>query len=655
MIKKIMIAVIAVLFTAIAANANDVNVYPVQGVFPGRNINNPVFDKMIQNNKKILISDYTELFKKYFPNTVMSVDDKNKYKTFAAYVHVPRAGYYRAERMHGEVLDIYYPITVNLNFTNVLTGETLYSSHVTTGNAKATYGKNTSQDVINKDLLEQYKNNYKNHVATLLERASQEFKPFDIKTKITDSYKGAYILDKGLGAGLANGRLINQYNDIINIIYSAPDYSVAVKQIGNPKIGDDFIMFTTRQQVEDIKKPKILFINDFQDDNMYSMFSGALSKDAPFSLMTTDNSYYIMQRVIANLNKNFDEDTLNKKSMPDYFLKIFITKPAFAKYRTEVEHIDNDKFGVLACGVVFDRTGHVVYSKCAGDEIQQETKNEYRLAVENSFELNIKNALQTLANSMSTGIKFADIQFKIKDIDNANFSLSVIDTNGYLKRGNTLTVYKKVKTEKNGTEILVPAFDYSVKSVDKGVAICTLSKAYFDGADNPSKKDIVQIKAITNSANKADIFNYCPDTVEIEGNQIKLEDFNGIAFSAIASAAKSPIAIQPVDFQKALTRLESWGFKNTVEIPENNTDLTIKAMYKIVQKSEKFKLKGRIINRQYDIEAAVIAKKGDKIIKQNGAKQTVLVVLPRYKNDRILQYELLKNVSSLIQQAAAKF
>ena len=128
--KKYLILAIALCINAIAANATELNVYPVPAVFTSKNINDTDFLNVLEQNRALFTQKYLSEFEKYFQNTSSQLSDKTKYKTFAAYVHVPRVSQYNVKKSE-DLLDIYLPLTLSINFVNMATGETLYTYPVT--------------------------------------------------------------------------------------------------------------------------------------------------------------------------------------------------------------------------------------------------------------------------------------------------------------------------------------------------------------------------------------------------------------------------------------------------------------------------------------------------------------------------------------------
>lgn len=647
--RKFIILAIAVFFTAIASYANELNVYPLPAVFTSKNINDSFFNDVLNKHRNDFVKEYLTQFEKYFPNSSKEISDKNKYKTFAAYVHVPRASQYHVNKSD-KLLDIYLPLTMSINFANMATGETLYSYPMTN------YFK--YETVVESDIQKRKakiaslcKQNYENTLQEVIKQASIDFKPFDITSQIRDTYRQLYILDKGLESGIAKGDLLTDENvNQISVIYSALNYSVAEKVLGKPSLNSNFSKFSN-SNITQLKKPKILFINDFDNEKLYNLFSTALGNSAEFSLMTTDKTFYDMQSALVSLNMDFKSRNVYNRAMPDYFLKLYLTKPGYAQYKSNKDYYNIDKYSMLACGVIFDKTGRAVYSKCADDEMSNKVIGDVRFNDEANLEIITKNLLAKLAEAMQKDIQFKDVKFKIAKADNQY--ITIADPNGFLKVGNLLTVYKKIKTEKSGQEILVPTWDYRVITTDSGIAECKMSKPYIDGVEFPSKRDVVQMTAMTRSANKANMINYNPDKVEIDGNEVRLAEFEQIAFAALASGLKAPIAMHPADFQEQIEELNSYGFKDKIVIPENNSNYTIKAVYKVNLKNQE--AKGTVLKQQYEVIVGIVSKNGDEIIKKDGLKQVVTITVPRKDNESIVQSELMKYIYPLIQQIAEKF
>src|SRR5574344_982376 len=241
MIKKLIVLSI-LLCTSIGAYANELNVYPIPAVFSSKNLDNTAFQKILTNNRTDFVKEYLTLFDKYFPNANQEISDKTKYKTFVAYVNVPRASQYHVKKSEN-LLDIYLPLTMSVNFVNMATGETLYSYPITNYFKYETTFESDIQK--RKEKISQLcKQNYEQTLDEIIKQASIDFKPFDITAKIKDTYRSLYILDKGTESGITKGDLLTDENvNQLSVIYSDLNYSVAKKVLGKPTMNSNFSKF----------------------------------------------------------------------------------------------------------------------------------------------------------------------------------------------------------------------------------------------------------------------------------------------------------------------------------------------------------------------------------------------------------------------------
>lgn len=650
MIRNFLISIAVIFITAMGVIAEEeTKIYPLPAVIISNSVDNSAFNKVFSNNQSLFISDYLQTIHKYFHNSIDSFSDKEKYKTYVAYVHVPRATEYFVS-VSENLIDIYLPLTMSINFANMSTGEILYS-YPMTNYFKYRTSKETDAEKRKSTMIDLCKQNYQKTLNEIVEKASVEFKPYDIETSIIDTYKETFVFDKGLESGITKSDiLIDKKNNSLSVIYSDLGYSVAVKLLGKPANNEKYYK-TTTTSISQLKKPKILFINDFNDEKLYNIFSTSFTNNADFSLITTDNTYYDMQRALISLNQEYKTRNAYNRALPDYFLKLYFNKPSYTQYKSDKAYFNVDKYDMIACGVIFDKTGRAVYSKCVDEKLVNKVVENIRFDDKANYEILAKNLLLKLAGFMQQDIKFNDITFKLMSINDDYITLS--DNNGYLKIGNKLTIFKKIQTEKSGREIFVPTWEYVVIKNENGEAIARMSRPFLADTKYPMKKDIVKMTLMTRAANKANMFNYNPDKVEINGNEVSLNNFEQIAFAALASSLQAPIAMHPADFQNQIDFLNSLGFKEQIKIPENPYNLTIKTMYKIkLIKSEE---KLNVLKNEYEITIGVISKKDGKTLKQDGVQQNVTIVIPKEKYEDTLQNELVKYIYPLIQQVASNF
>ncbi len=646
-------ALLALCLNQAIAQESDIVVYPVPAVFMSKEVqdNNKLFSSVYQQNRADFIKQYVDIFSSIYKNTTNELSDKNKYKTFAAYINIPRVSENPYKR--GEVLDIYLPMTMSINFVNMATSEVLFSYPLTEYSGFSTSLENSQNtSYINGQISKAYIDNYRQLLNDVVTKSSENFKPFVIEAKVKDSYRSLYVLDKGTTAGIAKGDLLVDGNDNqLSVIYSTLDYSVAQALLGKPSINSTFNKFAN-STITQLKKPKVLFINDLGSEKYYNIFSTELGSNADFSLMTVDATFNKMINDLASLNMTFSSKNAQNREVPDYFLKLYLTEPVYTRFPSNKDFYNTDKYSMLACGVIFDKSGRVVFSKCVDDEITDSVVSDMKFSQDERFEVLTKNILNKLALAFQSEVKFKNLELNISKTDGEYIFIN--DKAGILNVGNTISIFKKVKTEKGGAEILIPTWEYKIISINGEDVECKPMFPIVDGLNFPSKSDKVLLTAITKADNHANMFKFLPDGMELKGNQVKLDDFKNIAFASLASSMKSPISFDNVELAEQIKELnEGYGFKKKIDTPINSSNLTIKPVYKIeLIETKKYH---NLIRQKYKIIVGIKSYKDNEMLKQQGLSQEIEFSVKNADDSKRIQYELLKNISLLLQQLSVNF
>lgn len=646
-------ALFALCLNQAIAQESDIVVYPVPTVFMSKEVqdNNKLFSEVYQQNRADFIKQYVDIFSSIYKNTTNELSDKNKYKTFAAYINIPRVSENPYKR--GDVLDIYLPMTMSINFVNMATSELLFSYPLTEYSGFSTSLENSQNiNYINGQISKAYIDNYKQLLNDVVTKSSGNFKPFVIEAKVKDSYRSLYVLDKGTTAGIAKGDLLVDGNDNqLSVIYSTLDYSVAKALIGKPAINSIFNKFAN-STITQLKKPKVLFINDLGSEKYYNIFSTELGSNADFSLMTVDATFNKMIIDLASLNMTFSSKNAQNREVPDYFLKLYLTEPVYTRFPSNKDFYNTDKYSMLACGVIFDKSGRIVFSKCVDDEITDSVVSDMKFSQDERFEVLTKNTLNKLALAFQSEVKFKNLELNISKTDGEYIFIN--DKAGILNVGNTVSIFKKVKTEKGGAEILIPTWEYKIISIDGENVECKPMYPVIDGLNFPSKSDKVLLTAITKADNHANMFKFLPDGMELKGNQVKLDNFKDLAFASLASGMKSPISFDNVELAEQIKELnEGYGFKKKIETPVNSSDLTIKPVYRI-------ELIGTIpdnnlLRQKYKITVGVISYKNGEVLQKKGLSQELEISIPSSESSNAIKYELQKTICSLLKQLSIYF
>lgn len=618
---------------------NPIKTYPVKGLFLSNGTKSNEFRTLYDNkvNKDMFIGKFIQEYKSNFANSIDEINDLNKYKTLVSYISIPRVSKYIDKRPNGDI--IYLPLTLSLSFVNIISGETIYS------NSKTIYGSTLTDDY--QTISNIYKENYNKAIDNLITESKANFHPFEIPVKVIDNYKNLYILDKGSESGIAeDDELFDENSNQLSIIYSTVGYSIGKNEFGyNIAPNTTFIKQANNGGINQIKKPKVLLINDVANESIYDLLSSSLGEDSKINLLTINPTFNTMRSTVLKLNNLTSvENEQLQRNLPDYFLYFTFTKPIKASITLNRTGLKNEYFNMMACGTIFDKSGEIVFSQCADETSDGRASNkQYGASDQDRIEILSKNLIGKLSEKINEQINFKEFEFKIKDINNNEIILE--DKTENLREGNSITLYKKIKA--NNNEYLIPMYKYNVIEVSNGLAKCQFDFPYLDNADKPSKSNIAKSTIIV-SPNGSNFYQVSTDNMAMDGNEIELTNLDKFTLPILGAGLKKPLALDnSIITNKVAMINNSAMFKTNLKISENNSDLIIKPIYKINLK--KHKVEGYTQINTYKILAGVETYKNNKKITQKTLTQEVTITLPLKNYQELLMYELQKAIYPLLQ------
>ena len=624
---------------------NPIKTYPVKGLFLSNGTKSNEFRTLYDNkvNKDMFIGKFIQEYKSNFANSIDEINDLNKYKTLVSYISIPRVSKYIDKRPNGDI--IYLPLTLSLSFVNIISGETIYS------NSKTIYGSTLTDDY--QTISNIYKENYNKAIDNLITESKANFHPFEIPVKVIDNYKNLYILDKGSESGIAeDDELFDENSNQLSIIYSTVGYSIGKNEFGyNIAPNTTFIKQANNGGINQIKKPKVLLINDVANESIYDLLSSSLGEDSKINLLTINPTFNTMRSTVLKLNNLTSvENEQLQRNLPDYFLYFTFTKPIKASITLNRTGLKNEYFNMMACGTIFDKSGKIVFSQCADETSDGRASNkQYGASDQDRIEILSKNLIGKLSEKINEQINFKEFEFKIKDINNNEIILE--DKTENLREGNSITLYKKIKA--NNNEYLIPMYKYNVIEVSNGLAKCQFDFPYLDNADKPSKSNIAKSTIIV-SPNGSNFYQVSTDNIAMDGNEIELTNLDKFTLPILGAGLKKPLALDnSIITNKVAMINNSAMFKTNLKISENNSDLIIKPIYKINLK--KHKVEGYTQINTYKILAGVETYKNNKKITQKTLSQDVTITLPLKNYENLLNYELQKAIYPLMQTIVTTF
>jgi len=652
---------IVIVFFAFSAFSVDLNaqvkfqIYPVRGVF--------LSDKARENTlfSKGITTEYggglfVESFKKTFPNTTDTIDDSNKYSTFVAYLQIPRVSKYEVEKTT-QLIDLYLPITMSINFANMVTGESLYSfSKTHYGIHKTTRDSGTESE---QKTIELYRDTYNDLFDDIMKLARANFNPIAVDLKVKKNWNGYYILDKGGEKGISKGDiLVDQYSNQLSVVYASSKYSVGKQIIGDPKPDSAFFKYAN-DSIDAIKKPKVMLLLDnvknevksVTNSIIYQLFSNALGKKATFSLIFVDKSFYDVQNTVKGLTK-LQHAVTQQRELPDYFLRLYFHGPFYTNVPTNKTYVSYDNYAIMTCGDFLDKDGRVMYAKCVDDKISDEITGSIRYTQEAREEIIVKNGITKLANDFIENIKFKHIEYEIEGSDKNQVFFK--DKFGVLNYGSTLNSFHKLgKIDGIEGDVYVPTWSLNVSLKEGDTLFANKILPLSPGMPAPTKNDKIFIDTIAKGTGGLNVLKLCDKGVVIEGDSDS-GDLKKIVLYAVESEISKHPFYDTKEFKSSIEEYTSgsYGFSKGIKVEEVKTNRCIEPIVRLIRQSE---LPGEVFtNYKYSVIAGLKVYEKDAVVWKKGIKQSFSLFAPKGFEKPTLDFELGQKIFSLLTNEIVK-
>lgn len=647
--------------TRISTAAEDhIQVYPLQALFISEKASeNEQFKKAISSDlsgvdRKYAISRFLDEFKKQFPNSTPTLNEQNKYSTFAVFLQVPRVSQYRIKKS-ASLVDLYLPMTMTISFANMGTGEVLYTyTYTYYSKREATFEslKNETSTV------ELYRDTFNSLLEKVISVAKENFKPFSVTTSIKKEWHGLYVLDRGSSQGLIKGDTVIDSKGIpLNIVYAASTYSVAQPIMGAPLIGTHFNKFSNGN-LDELKKPKVMLMPGIilkkdlaiPEQVVYQLFTNALGKNAAFSLISIDKSFYDVQKVVVQ-DSGLSQSATQQRELPEYFLRLQFNGPVSATTASNKADVVYDEHTIRACGDFLDRSGRVLYGKCVDEKISDEVIGGSRFSKEDREEVVLKNAIVKLADDFVQAVKFKRFELPLQ-INEAD-SISLEDKAGLLAIGDNGHLFKDVGSV-DGIEgnIHMPTWILNITNRNSKTVEAMFIAPLAKDVPKPSSDDKVLVEGmVTNVKDPMKRFRLCEKS--------QSESVGGLekhVYYSIIENLGYPI-YDSVTFNKALITIKGagYGFKSSQnDQPASSVDLgyCVEPVTKVTL--DKIEEKEGYSSHKYNLIAGVKVYDKNEVVWKKGLQQSVNITCPSGAGEEYVSYEISKSICNLISDIAKK-
>jgi hypothetical protein len=521
---------------------------------------------------------FDESFRAAFPGSVANIDNANKRRTFVVSLQIARASKYVVGKPDGTD-DVYLPLTGSIYFTNVITGEVLYTLTKT----EIKFATVTHEASANGSRRVQalFRENFEELVSTLIKEAVGQFHPSIISAVVRSEWKGLAILDGGREQGISReDTLVDPQGNELLVVSAGPTYSIGKMQLGVISRGSTFSR-VSNQTLAEIRRPRVLPIvenapRDFPEQTLVQLLSDSLGAKSAISLIPVNRTYQSVLTTVAS-KIDISQEKIRQRELPNFFFRLNIPEPIAYEVPTNLDYKTRRVYEAIAIAQMVDRSGRVLYSGIGRNRIEDEVTSGIAFNDSARKEVVIKNALIDLANRFGSEMKFSDAELAVKT---GGKEITLQDDLGMLSKGASWRVYRSIgKQDGINGDVRVPTWDISVTEVSSGQANAILDLPIVDGAPEPAIGDVVFLNGVTGSGLVTrKRFGPCP---EQKLGAIGIPGYGELAQSVFASNFKAPYFSRGLGVKISELVSAGSGFKSDLAVTDVPVDYCVEPAYRV--------------------------------------------------------------------------
>jgi hypothetical protein len=515
----------------------------------------------------------------HFPGIVPTIDKTNRQRTLALSVQVSRASLYEITKSDGTT-DLYQPITLSTYISNPLTGEVLQSFAQTRYSIQTVSGDTASSQNAAK-IRSAFHDGFEKLLNDVLTQASANFKPYVVEATAADTWKGYVILNKGFGAGIGKGDILDSASSEVRVEYAGEHYAVAVPVLGSPTSGDVFSRPTT-MALSEVRKPRVITLVSGANPDLApavstQLFADQLGSNATFSTLPLNSNYSQVQSSIDTHTQIGHQVSANR-SLPDYFIRLVL--PAAAQYAlpTNLSYKTQQVTQAWAYAELASRDGRVLYAADVADRVNDTVTDGSGFDGSDRREIVLKNALTGLADRFTKEVHFEPVSLKLADASSDTFKVN--DPGTALPVGASFRVYHDIGHVSGVPEdVLVPTWDATVSAHDNSTAVALTVLPVAGKPPRPDSGDVVVMNSIANTAAGGQRTAFCP-AEKSQFGVVGIEHFDELAYVAAARTHLFLVDPQIATLVEGKVTGQS-GFSADLHLQPPTHDRCLVAMYRI--------------------------------------------------------------------------
>ncbi|HCN16592.1 MULTISPECIES: hypothetical protein [Psychrobacter] len=575
------------MFVSAWANAN-IQIYPLKGIF-GLEQGCRTDPSNYEENGSSIVCDFSqaidnEIIRKqaetlflqglkqgFGDQVVDNISQKTKNRTYIASLEVLRASEYVVKK--DSTTEIFLPVTLSLKLTNVLSGEVIYSDSATLSQPIQVLTTDIDSPATKAAIKQKFQSTLLTLTNQLTKQLKSKFKVSEIETQVIDRWKSYLVLDKGFKQGITvQDELSSIDGDLIRVVHADSDYAVAIPILMQGRTKRFSKLSTNTRQA--MNKPKVLVVDVLtyqgeSEDLIEQIFSDAVGEQASFTLTPVNRRYSAMAQSISEQTALAQSEDINQRELPEFFIRINVIP--VIDYQQQIGKITQQQ--VLHSEVfaeMIDRSGRVIYSAHATDDIKEVISEGMGFSLEARKEVVLKNALLKLGQQFQKGIQFTRSDLKV--LSSSGHNITIDDAGERLSTGMKVHVYHSDKAA--GRNILIPTWEATVLE-RQGARVTAQLDFPVNSSDRlpvrSGDRILLDSSAPVGDSKQSRVL--CPSLHTEQVGEIPFDGFGPLIYHAFASQSKRPFYATGSGFKgqallkdSVIAMTENAGFKKNMKV-----------------------------------------------------------------------------------------
>lgn len=473
-------------------------------------------------------------FKAAFPTTVAQITDATSRRTFVVSLQIPRVSAYEIPKANGAV-ERQFAMTGSLYFTNVATGEVLFTYTTTAYLAKAAL--QSAGPASEPELSRLYTTLFDGLVDDLVSKAAATFKPLEISATARRVFGNLIIFDKGTSAGVLVGDSFTAVDGAgAKVVFSDLNYALAEPEFGGrAQPGVQWSKYSTGT-VSDVRKAKALVklaVNgsSFPDETIQQMFADALGEKSALSLVPVNRDYSEVVNAVRTGTDLSREKTASRR-LPQYFVRLSVAQPISYETPTNIAYKTLRVARARVYAELVDQSGRVQFAGFGEDTIKDEVTAGMSYAPEARAEVVVKNAVVDLVRKMGAQLRLEQTDLPITSAQGGTFE--VADMNAVLRLSANLTVLRSIgAVDAIAGPVRIATWTTHVTDLAGAEAKAVGDLPVFLGAPDIKTGDIARLDRVALVQSSGRKLRPCGSSQALGGR--KLADYEALAINQFAS------------------------------------------------------------------------------------------------------------------------